>query len=604
MYVQGAGTMSMSFSGVGSGLPVGDWIDQLISIERKPINNLYIKKSGIQTAKTTLNTVESKVSSLRSMIEKLTDGNLASTFDLFSKRSSTSSDSAIATATVSNNASIQNLNIKVETLATATKAQTVDGTVVAKVTDGTQLFTDLGDKQGVEGTFSLYIDGIKKEFTITETSTLNSIRDEINTAAIGVTASVTAEGKFELSYDSTKAVTLGSNGDTSNFFNITQLSTASPAEEVPGTKTYTSLNALSAVNSAGNITSTANLDVAVPNDLLGTFKIGEATFTIDENTTFSNLIAQINSSSDAGVVAQYDLRSNKLILTSKNPGQTAINLQDETNDPANSTSKFLTEMGLISVTGDSLASQTLGTNAKVYLNGSTDPLYVNSNTVTGDISGIAGVTINLVKADATKTVDINVAQDTSQLETALNDLVNKFNEVVNEIDKTTASTGSLKSDSSLIRMRSDFRQTITDRREDLDKFDSLAMIGITTGSVGTSIQASTKNLSFDKSKFLEALAENPEEVRALLIGDESKGITGIFQTLETKVESTLDPVNGYFASREDSMDSSISDIEKSIKRGETRIESIRKRLVAQFSAMDSLISNMRSQSSSLSMLGI
>ncbi|EKE03182.1 MAG: hypothetical protein ACD_20C00234G0004 [uncultured bacterium] len=598
--------MSFSFGGVGSGLPVTDWIEQLMQIERRPVDNLYQKKSSIQTARTTLNTVEGKVTTLRSLIEKITDSNLASTFDLFSRKSATSSDKTIATVTASNSAAMQNITLKVDQLATATKAQTLDTNQVANVVSGTELVTDLGDSQGTAGTFSIYVDGVKKEFTIAEDSTVNSVAQSINDAAIGVTASVVG-GKFQLEYANTSTVTLGSSADSSNFWNITQLSTATATENVPGTMTYASANILSAIDTSGTISNNnANLNQAVTE---GTFRIGQATFTIDSTTTFSSLINSINNDEDAGVVAQYDLRTNKLVLTSKDPGKQAINLTDATNaDPADTeppTSNFLTAMGLIKPDGNSLESQTLGNNATVYLNGSATPLYANSNTLTGDITGIAGITINLLKeTEAEETINITIGQDSDQLTSALNNFISKFNEVISEIDKTTSKTGSLKSDYTLVRFRNDLRQTVTGSVDGLTKYDSMAMIGITSGAVGTSVSTGTTSISLDTSKFLAALAENPSEVKALLIGDSKTGTKGILQTLESKVESALDSSNGYFSSREKSIDATILDIDKSIKNGELRLESVRKRLVTQFSMMDKMISQMQSQGSALSQYGL
>ena len=73
------------------------------------------------------------------------------------------------------------------------------------------------------------------------------------------------------------------------------------------------------------------------------------------------------------------------------------------------------------------------------------------------------------------------------------------------------------------------------------------------------------------------------------------------QTLESKVESALDPTNGYFNTKKKSMETSITDIDKSIKRGELRLESVRKRLVNEFSLMDQMISQMKTQGGALSM---
>ncbi len=594
--------MSISFSGIGSGLPIDDWINALIAAERPSVDKLYTKQSQIQTSKTVLNTVEGKFSSLRSYIETITDSNVASSFDLFSKRSASSSDTSIATATASNGAAVQNISLKITNLATATKAYSTD-TISDTVTSATKV-SELGNNSGTEGVFSIFVNGVKHEFEVEdENTTLGDVAQQINDAAIGLTAGVDAEGKFFIQYDNATVTDfrMGSNGDTSNFLNVTQLTTAVGVESGdPVQTTYSSINPLSGIKTSGTIvgaSATANLKETVT---AGTFTIGKAQFTIDENTSLDGLIAEINSDTDAGVTVQYDLRSNKLVMTSKTAGNTAINLEDATNAPTENTSNFLTAMGLVGADGNSLACQqaTMGTNAVVEINGTT--ITAATNSLTGDITGFNGVTINLLKeTEEDETTTISVNQDTSSLTSAMSNFISKFNDIVNEITKDTASTGSLKNEYSLLSLKSSIRQTVTGAVNGLSTYDSLAMIGISTGSVGTSISTSTSNLNFDQAKFLDALSKNPNEVRALLVGDSSRGITGILQQLESKVESALDIENGYFASRESSMERMITDLNKSIEKGEKRLEDERKRLVQQFSYMDNMISQLQSQSSAL-----
>ncbi|HBG48289.1 MAG TPA: hypothetical protein DDW90_02025, partial [Cyanobacteria bacterium UBA9971] len=416
-----------------------------------------------------------------------------------------------------------------------------------------------------------------------------------------VKASIT-DGKLEINYDNTDVtnLTLGSSADTSNFFNIMQLSTADPVDNGDGTTSFTSLTPINTINLSGTIIgNAANLDVSDLDPITaGTFKIGKTEFTIDATTTMSGLISKINKDANAGATAQFDATTNKIVLTSKNPGQTAINLE-------NGTSNFLNKIGLITAGGDSLSSQTLGNNAKVYVNGSTTALEANSNTITGDISGITGLTINLKNTtEVGDTIDINVDQDTDQINTALDDFISKFNAMSNIVKEHTATGKTLHGEYSLIGLKNTFRSMTTDRVSGLTSYDSLAMIGISTGAIGKLASDTSNALILDKDKLLEALNENPSEVKALLIGDKTAGITGIFEKLEDKLTSVLDPVSGYFSVKEDSFNTMITDNDKSITRGEDRITAYKTMITKQFSEMDSYISKMQQQGSSLSNLGI
>lgn len=604
--------MSISFSGVGSGLPVTDWIESLMAIERRPLDQYILNKSNIEKSKMTLNTMEGKVSSLRSQIERLTDGNITSSMDLFKKRLANSSVSTIATASATSDAIPQSIKLKIESLATSSKAQSLNG--VSKIADLTTKITDLSNKSGSTGTFSIYVDGKKEEFTIEDDSTLGDVVSAINTkytSANGyqdgsVVASI-SNGKFSIEVNESviNDFKLGSSSDKSNFLNVTQLATTkinvgtaeNPVWKVDKAQ---SSNQLSLINTSGLLTSNeVNLNTAVT---AGTFKIGNAEFTVDENSTLGSVINKINNDSESGVTAQFDARSNKLTLTAKNPGETTINLE-------NGTSNFLTSMGLLNADGTIVTgTQTLGDKAKVYINDSTNAVEFNSNTLSSDISGIAGVSINLLKVstgqeNGSDTVEINVSQDTGKLVSSINDFLSKFNEVINEVDKLTASNGALKNETGLFRLRSDFRSTISRSVEGLSTYNNFAMIGISSGSVGASVSANIKNISLDEAKFKEALEKNPDDVRALLLGDSDKGIKGIMQLLEEKTESALDIENGYFKSRKNSMEATIATMNKSIELQEQRMVKRRETLTAQFSAMDRAISEMKSQGGALAMIG-
>ena len=608
MSTSGAG---ITFSGVGSGHPVQSWIDALIQVERQPVDKLYTKKNTYNQEISDIKSIQSRFSTLRSAVQKLTDASLSTAFDLFKSKTVTSSDTGIATVTASNSALAQNVTLKVGNLATATKA--TSNASIAQYMDGSENFIDVANGQGTTGVFNIYLNGVKKEITIAETDTLNDIVKNINDAydpnADGnysdnaINASISPDGKFQITYNnlnpdtSPANVILGSNADTSNFFNIMKLATASSADNGDGTSTFTSLDKISKVNLDGKLVgNAANLDL--PGAITaGTFTIGQTEFTIDATTTLGGIVGRINTSDEAGVTARYDATLNKIILTSKTPGKTAINLED-------GTSNFLSQAGLIE-SGNSMASQTMGTNAKVYINGSTSALEVNSNTITGDISGLAGVTINLKNTSSSTTaegtaINITVDQDTDQLFNAVNDLLAKFNSMTGSVDNITAIGADLHGEYSLVNMKNSLRSLISDSVDGLTNYNSLAMVGITSGTVGKSVQDTTLTMQINKDTFVTALQANPSEVRALFIGDSAAGITGIMQQMETRLDTALDPLNGYFAARTKSLNDSITDTDKSILRGENRLTQYKAMITKQFTQMDQYVSKMQQQSSALS----
>ena len=197
---------------------------------------------------------------------------------------------------------------------------------------------------------------------------------------------------------------------------------------------------------------------------------------------------------------------------------------------------------------------------------------------------------------------IGTAPNSIEEKSAIESFIGKFNSTISEVDSRTKYGKDLSGEYSLISLRNSIRTTATDMVSGLSTYNSMGMIGITSGEVGTSTDEKTNGLQLDKAVFLEALRERPDEVKALLIGDSDLGVTGILQQLESKVESSLDPVNGYFAARDDSMESYLISLDDTIEREQTRLDKREEYLTAKFNRMDQYISQMNSQMSSLNLL--
>ena len=65
--------MSISFSGLASGLDTSSWVDALVSVKQSKVTDLRTKLKETQTKKTSLNDTRSTFSSFRSALEKITD---------------------------------------------------------------------------------------------------------------------------------------------------------------------------------------------------------------------------------------------------------------------------------------------------------------------------------------------------------------------------------------------------------------------------------------------------------------------------------------------------------------------------------------------------
>lgn len=157
----------MRITGIMSGLDTESLINQLMAIERRPINLLNSKKVALEAQKTAWQEINTKLADLQS---KLADLKLISTY---TGKVATSSDESVVTATADSTATPAVYSITVTQLAQAHSV-------------ASDQFASASDALGFSGTFT--VEGV--EVTVETSDSLSSIRDKINNANAGVTASV------------------------------------------------------------------------------------------------------------------------------------------------------------------------------------------------------------------------------------------------------------------------------------------------------------------------------------------------------------------------------------------------------------------------------
>ncbi|MBR1942735.1 flagellar filament capping protein FliD [bacterium] len=588
----------ITFTGLASGMDTSSWIEALVSIKQKSVATLQTKKTSVETSKSVLDTVKSSVSSLRTSIEKLTDAKFGGSFDLFSKNSVTSSNSSVVSATATTDAARQSMDVVVNQLATSTTAAS---TYNAKINEDT-VFNKLASGNAEEGTFSVFVDGKKSEIEIEEDETLGSILNKLNDID-GVNARL-EDGKLYINADEGKSVVVGSSSDDANFASVLGLVRDS---ETGNYESYTPVSAIS--------TSDKLVDI-FGDDVKGTFTIGNQEFTIDENTSLKSLIGNINSKTDAGVNAYWDASAGQLVLKSKAEGAFNINIESGTSnltDKLGFTSSAVDEEGnyIKDENGNYVSSlvqntQTLGDYAKLNING-TD-IVSSSNTVTSDISGIDGLTLTLKSVSkenddgVIEPTTVSVSQDTETLLSAMKSFVDAYNKAIDTIDTKTASGAALHGETSLTSLRNNIRRTATSAVNNSD-LKVLANIGISTGSASNSTDTTNVNkLQIDEEKFKEALNNDPDGVKALLLGD-NKGVAssgGILNKLEDITESSLEASSGYFDSKAKSYQSQIDRISTSITSAQAKVDAYKVRLQKQFNSMELAIASIQQSYSQFS----
>ena len=196
--------MAISSPGLGSNLNVNSIVTQLLNIERQPITVLNQREAGIQAKITAFGTLQGALSSFQTAALGLSD---ASKFLAYQ---ASSSDITVASVSASSIATAASYALDVTTLAQAQKLVAV-GQATANTTVGNGTLTfDFGTISG--GTFNSVTGkysgaafasngGGTKIVTIGSTNnSLQGIRDAINSAQIGVSASIVNDGNVATPY--------------------------------------------------------------------------------------------------------------------------------------------------------------------------------------------------------------------------------------------------------------------------------------------------------------------------------------------------------------------------------------------------------------------
>lgn len=182
---------SISFSGLGSGIDIAGIVKSLVDAERVPATaRLDLAESDAQAKLSALGNLKGALSALQSSITSL------SRISGFSNRSVSLSTADFISASATSSALTGNYDVNVNTLAQAHTLASDVNTPFSSLTDsiGTGTLTfQLGTFSG--GVFTADPDKVSQDVTIsTNDNSLQGIRDAINNADVGVTASIVNDG--------------------------------------------------------------------------------------------------------------------------------------------------------------------------------------------------------------------------------------------------------------------------------------------------------------------------------------------------------------------------------------------------------------------------
>ena len=588
--------MSISFSGLASGLDTDSWIEALVTARQDSLlSPLKTQYNTLNAQKTALSKVKSTYSSLLTTTQTFTDSKFGVASDIFASNKVSISDSSKVGVTVTNSTPRQNISLEILQLATNTKV-TSSGSIAAPIDENT-LVSSIASGSVKEGALSFYVGDKRYSIEISKDDTLGAIADKMQDIALDEEGNSLIsvsfdEGKFTITSNNSDVIRIGANSDTSSLMSALALKNKDDGS-VQSSYSIGSLDLSKPLVSVESGFYKYNDDgEKVPLIQEGTFTIGNAEITVTNETTMNELISKINTNSESNATAFYDSVQNKLVITSKQEGAFNVNIEGGTSN--------VTDILGLTRNGNIIPeSQELGQNSQIKLNGSIVESY--SNVITSEVSGVAGLSLDLKDAtEAGKNINITIGQDTDSVVSKVEELVKALNNLISTTDTATASGADLQYDSSLNSLRSDLRTTAANAISGNSVYKTLASIGITTGEVGTSVDADTNKFQIDKDKLVEALTNDPASVKTLLVGDSDRGISGIVQQIQDITEKALDVENGFFQTRETTLSSQMSNITARIETKSISISRYQSQLEAKFQAMEKQIAALQSQQSQMS----
>lgn len=316
--------MGISSPGIGSNLDINGIISKLMQVESQPLIALAKKESSFQTKLSAFGTLNGALTSFQTAMSSL---NNRSTFEAMS---STSSDPAVMTASAGSTAAAGSYSIDVTAIA---KAQTISAAGTASTTTAigsgasTTLTFQFGTISGGILTNGKYTgasftqDPDKATGSITIDSTNNSlqgIRDAINKANIGVSATIVSDGSSttpnRLVFTSAKTgLTSSMKVSVTGDATLSGMLAYDPAGVQNLTQNTIAQNSALTINGIPISSASASVADAIQGVTLNLVKTGASTVTVAQNT------AAVQKGIAALVKAYNDLNSTIKNLTGYNP---------------------------------------------------------------------------------------------------------------------------------------------------------------------------------------------------------------------------------------------------------------------------------------------
>ncbi|WP_069962273.1 flagellar filament capping protein FliD [Lacunisphaera limnophila] len=559
---------TMQLSGLASGLDWKSLVDQLMDIERAPIDRIEREQLVNTQQSNALKDLNTRLATLQTASTTLSDQSLFSGRTAASGTTGSTWNLAATSGTAAGSYAFN-----VTQLATKARregaADITSGLNTTADVSGLTLATLRTASIPTAGTFTINGTAV----TVATTDSLDTVFAAIATATGNdVTASYDPlTDRITLDSATDAEIVLGAANDTSNLLAVLKLANN-------GTGTLTSHGTLGSARTNSTF-ATAGLRTAitaVDGTGAGSFTLNGVNVAYNVNTdSISTVVKRINASG-AGVTASYDAVNDRMTLANNTTGDLGMTVSE-------SAGGLLGALGLTS--GHTVVR---GENAEFSVNNG-GTIISTSNTLDATAHGITGLTVT---ADSTTAETITVGADTAKMKEKIDAFITAFNAVGLFIDEKTrvtstngkVTTNVLTNNREVQAWQRDLRSLGFSAIAGLGAVDRLDDLGIVTDRDG--------RLSVgDTTKLEAALTDSAADVEAFF----TTATTGFAAKFKTRVTAMIDSGDGVqerLAATNSTLDRQIADLER-------RLVQQRELLTSGFIAMESAQSQIQQQSSAI-----
>ncbi|MCW5588199.1 MAG: flagellar filament capping protein FliD [Legionellales bacterium] len=548
------GSSTIASPGVGSGINVNDLVTSLVNAEIQPASSrLDFKEASVQAKISAVGNVSSALSSLSSSLSELT------TIANFNKRAATSSDTKVLSATALNTASAGSYNILVQHLAQAHSVASSAFTSTTEVIGTGEIRIDFGTYSAGNTVFTPNADKPAKTLTINSgEQTVEGIKNAINKSNLGVSASIITDAsgpRLVITSNDTgeksalKITVTDSDGNHTNNSGLSRL-VFDPSNAVPVTN-------LTQTNEAKNSLITVN-----------GIDLSNATNTVAGAISGVTLNLQSTSAS----TIKLDISNDKTAV------QTAIN-------------KFVTSFNETMELLDAVSKYDSKTQTAAILNG--------DSTIRNLKSSLRGVIANSFSSEVNPNLrslaTIGITTNASgQLEVDSTKLSSAIDKHFDEVGRLFARSGVV----------SDSQLQVTSFGASSPKAGRYA-INLTALNLGTSIEGTIGGLALTSTDGRTITGTgNLTPISLQVIGGSTgnRGSLVISEGAAVNIRSVIDQYlgsSGLLTQKNNGLTQQVTDINTEREKLALRSQSLTRRYLTQFNAMDSLVSSLQSTGSYL-----